>query len=427
MDYIPKLREVLQRKQEEYIDFFKGLISCDTQVKGHGIAGGNEKNGQEYLEKILVKMGADIAKDLLHEKIIQEAIERYGEGNPGHDYSQRYNLIADFKGTNQGKTLMFNGHVDTMPPGDLDLWNTDPFTPVIKDGKLYGLGAADMKSGLMAAIMAVKLLQDAGIHLPCIVKIASVVDEEGGGNGTIALAMRGHRADAAVVCEPSDNSLIVAHMGFVFFEVEVSGVALHGGQKWDGVNTIEKAIVLIEALHQLEHEWLMRYKNPLLPPPTLNIGVIEGGKAGSTVPDRCIFKFVVHYLPEVMSRKSVEEEVINTLILRSQGDSYLKDNLPRISVYQAGNAFQMDADHPLVAVAQEAMGDVLGREPVLKGGSAGNDARILKNIAHIPTIVMGPGYLEQCHSPNEYVRVEDYLNFILIYANFILKWAYSAQ
>lgn len=420
-----KLQEVLERKKEEYINFLKGLISCDTQVRGHGIKGGNEKNGQEYLEKILVQMGAKVTKEPLDEEIIQEAIKKYGEGNPGHNYYERYNLIAEFEGSNQDKTLLFNGHIDTMPPGDLNMWDNDPFVPIIKDEKLFGLGAADMKSGLMAAILAVNLLQEANVPLPCNIKIASVVDEEGGGNGTIALVMKGHKANAAIVCEPSDNSLIIAHMGFIFFEVEVTGIALHAGQKWNGVNAIEKAIILIEALQKLEHRWLMKYKHPILPPPTLNIGIIEGGTAGSTVPDKCIFRFCVHYLPEVMNRSSVEEEIIDTLILRAQGDDYLKDHLPRISVYQAGSAFEMDKNHPLVVVAQDAMNEVLGYKPLIKGGSAGNDARILKNIAGIPTVIMGPGYLDQCHSPNEYVEIENYLNFILIYANFILKWASS--
>lgn len=418
-----KLKETLEKNKEKYIECLKGLVACDTQVIGHGIDGGKEKNGQIFLEKLFKDMGASVSLEPLTEEIIQKGIKEYNEGNPGHNYAERYNLIADFKGCNDKKSLMFDGHVDTMPAGDLKMWSTDPLIPEIKDGKLYGLGACDMKAGLMGSIMAVKLLQDSGIELPCHVKIASVIDEEGGGNGTLAAILNGHKADAAVICEPTENSLIIGHMGFIFFKVEVSGIALHSGNKWKGVNAIEKAIILIDALNELEHKWLMNYRHPFLPSPTLNIGVIEGGTAGSTVPGSCTFKLCLHYLPKVMSYSSVVKEVTDTLLLRSKGDSYLKDHLPVISIYQAGGAFEIDEDNPFVRTAKDSYKDATGEKPQILGATSGNDARIPMNIAHIPTVVMGPGYTIQCHSPNEFVGIQYYLDFILIYAELILNFA----
>jgi acetylornithine deacetylase len=422
-----KLAETLKRHQEEYINNLKGLIACDTQVIGHGIEGGKEKNGQIYLEKILLEMGADVTKEFLTEEIIQQGIKEYQEGNPSHDYHDRYNLIACFNGSNEGKgrSILFDGHVDTMPPGDLSFWKTNPFLPTIKDGKLFGLGTSDMKAGLMAAIMAVKLLKDAKIPLPGDVKILSVVDEEGGGNGSIAAMLKGHKADAGVVCEPSENSIIIGHMGFIFFKVDVRGIALHSGNKWKGINAIEKAILLIQALQDLEHQWLMTFKHPFLPSPTLNIGVIEGGTAGSTVPDFCSFKLCLHYLPNVMSYNSVVKEVTDTLLTRAQGDSWLRNNPPQISIYQAGGAFEIDEGNPFVQTVRETMASVTAKEPVITGATSGNDARVLLSIGGMPTVVLGPGFSAQCHSPNEFILIEDYLNYILIYANLILNWCAS--
>lgn len=418
-----RLEHVFEKNKGEYLEHLKKLISIDTQVIGHGIDGGREKEGQEYIEKLFKELGADeIIEEPLDDDIIKKGVDEYFEGNLGHNYKDRYNLIGKFKGDSKGKSILFNGHIDTMPPGELNKWDTDPFMPTIKNGRLYGLGAADMKSGLMASIMAVKLLKDSGCELPGDITITSVVDEEGGGNGSLAVVLGGYKADAAVVCEPSNRNLIIAHMGFVFFQVDVKGIALHSGSKWKGVNAIEKAIKLIEALQEMEHRWLMLYKHPLLPPPTLNIGVIEGGTAGSTVPDSCTFKLCLHYLPKLMNYETVVKEVIDTIMLRAKGDEWLKDNLPNISIYQAGGAFEVDRNLPFVASAKDMMDKVLGSVEYL-GGTAGNDARLFSNIGDMPTVVMGPGYLEQCHSPNEYVDIEDYFNFIKIYANLILKWS----
>ncbi len=416
-----KLRVVLENKKEEYINHLLELLSRDTQVIGHGIEGGREKNGQDYLEQVMESMGANVVREHITEELVQRGIETYSEGNPGHNYDDRYNLVADFKGGG-GRSLMFNGHVDVMPPGDLSLWDSDPFKPEIRDGKFYARGVADMKAGLMASVLGVKLLQDAGVELPGDVTLLSVVDEEGGGNGTLASLLNGRRADAAVVCEPTNKNVIVAHMGFLFFEVNVTGISLHSSSKWDGVNAIEKAMFLIDALHQLENRWMMIYRHQMLPPPTLNIGVIEGGTAGNDVPNHCTFKFCLHYVPSLMEHQDVIDEVQDALLLRSRGDKWLRDNPPTISIYQQGLGFEQEVDHELVTLAKASAEQAFNEEFVVAASPAANDARLMKNIGQMPTIVCGPGRMEDCHTVNESVPVAEYLDFILAYALLIWNW-----
>ena len=416
------LKETLENNKEYYIEKLKELISIDTQVIGHGIDGGKEKEGQEYFEKLLIETGASfIEKDQMTEDVILKSINKYGEGNVGHIYDGRYNLISRFKGKNSDKKLIFNGHMDTMPPGNLELWNTNPWNPVIKNGKLFGLGSADMKSGLMASLMAIKLINDSGLELPIDISIISVVDEEGGGNGSISVVNKGIEGDGVIVCEPSEGNIKVAHMGFVFFNIRVKGKALHSGSKWLGVNAIEKMIYLIEALNNLEHNWLMLYKHDILPPPTLNVGVIKGGTAGSTVPDNCEIDICVHYLPEIMTKEQVITDIENAIYQRSKGDCWLKDNYPKINIYQAGGAFETNYESEFVKKAIKNMQNIISGAEVV-GATAGNDARLFQNISKIPTIIAGPGRMEQCHSPNEYVEVEEYLKFILFYANLIMNY-----
>lgn len=417
-----KLKETLEKNKVEYIGYLKDLIAIDTRDLGHGIDGGLEKDGQEYLIKLFEKLGADVKVDPMKEEVIQQFYKDHGEGNLGHNYDDRFNVYASFKADPNKKSLMFNGHIDVMPPGDETLWDNPPFEPVIKDGILYGRGAADMKSGLMAAIMAVKLLKDAEIDLPGEVIITSVCDEEGGGNGSMQAIASGQRADGVVVCEGTDQELILAHMGFVFFRVEFSGIACHSGMKTNGVNAIEKAIKAINALNELEHKWLLKYKHPLLPPPNLNIGVIKGGTAGSTVPDECYFETCVHYLPNLMSKKQIEEEFMDTINRVAKSDPFLEKNPPKVTIYQAGNGFEMDLDHGLVNSFKNSFKLAMDKEVKAVGSPAGCDSRLWRSIAKMPTIQFGPGSLKMAHAINECVPVEEYLNAILIYANLILDY-----
>lgn len=419
-----RLKKVLEENKQEYIECLKELVAIDTQTIGHGIDGGLEEKGQEYLTSLFKKMNVnqiDIIQ--MEENVIEESLKKHKEGNLGHCYktNNRYNLAGTFLG-NGTKSILFNGHMDTMPYGELSKWDSPPHEPIIRENRMYGLGTADMKAGLMAATMAVKLLQDADIPLPCDVTILSVCDEEGGGNGSIVSAMKGQKADGVIVCEGTSDELILAHMGFVFFEVKVEGKSNHSGAKYLGVSAIEKAMKLIRGLEELEHEWLLNYKHPLLPAPNLNVGVLRGGNAGSTVAGECTFQVCVHYLPNVMSYEQVVNEFESTIKGIAIGDKWLKDHMPTIHVYQAGGAFEMEEQSPFVKSFKESYKKLKNREPKVVGSPAGCDSRIWKNIANCPTIQFGPGNLEQCHAVNEYVEIDAYLESILIYAQMVLEW-----
>lgn len=415
------LSETLEKNKRKYIEHLVKLIQCDTQELGHGIEGGLEKNGQSYLETVFHTMGAEkVVQDPLTEDVILQCRHQYHEGNLNHNYEGRYNVYAEFSGTGD-KSILFNGHVDTMPTGNPENWIYDPFAGIIDDHKIYGVGACDMKAGLMAAIMAVELIRDAGISLPGTVRIASVCDEEGGGNGSLVAAVHGQKADAVVVCEPTNYELIAAHMGWVFFKIEVSGIAVHSGLKIKGVNAIDKTVKIMEALRELEYRWLLTYKHPLLPPPSGNVGVISGGEAGSTVPDYCCIQLCVHYQPG-MTYEQVVQEYTDAIRLCCEGDAWLHEHAPSVSVYQSGNPFEMDLSHPFVRVFEQSFQEAVGLPLNIVGSPAGCDSRTWHNIAHCPTLQYGPGRLEQCHAVNEYVEIEQYLNAIKIYANLILNW-----
>lgn len=420
---LDRLKEVLARNKDQYIKYLTELVAIDTRDIGHGIDGGLEKPGQEYMLELFRSMGADqVETEQMKEEYIDRARAEYAEGNPGHNYDGRFNVYAAFKGERK-KSIMFNGHIDVMPPGNEEQWTHPPFRPVIEGTRIYGRGVCDMKAGLMAGVMAVKLFQDAEIPLPLDVIITSVVDEEGGGNGSIAAAVNGRKADAVVVCEPTDYQLVIANMGFVFFKVDVKGRAVHSASKWLGVSAIEKAVKLMAAIDELEHKWLLRYKHALLPPPSSNVGVIEGGTAGSTIADTCCFKTCVHYLPGQMTHDQVVREYTGAINRCCQGDEWLKDNKPEISIYQFGGAYEIDQNASIVRAFQASFAEAVGRECLIAGSPAGCDSRVWQNVAGCATVQYGPGRQSECHIVDEYIDIQQYLDAILIYAGLIHRWS----
>lgn len=421
------LKNVLEENKDKYIEQLKNLVAIDTHDLGHGIAGGLEKEGQDYMIRLFEEMGAEVKKDPMKERDIEACYHKYNEGNLGHNQTDRYNVYARFPGKTGGRSLMFNGHIDVMPADETDEWTNPPFEPTIRDGKMYGRGTADMKGGLMASVMAVQLLKDAGAELPGDVLITSVCDEEGGGNGSMQAIMSGERADGVVVGEPTSDEMILAHMGFIFFRVEFEGKSCHSGGKRNGVSAIDKAIKVINALNEKEHEWLLTYKHPLLPAPNLNVGVIRGGNAGSTVAGDCMFETCVHYLPRLMSHDQVVCEFMDVIHRVTKSDPWLEAHPPKVTIYQAGGGFEMEEADPFVESFKRAYKAARGKDVKVVGSPAGCDSRLWKNIAGCPTIQFGPGNLSECHGIDEWISIESYLQSILIYAELILDFCGSSR
>lgn len=421
------LKNVLEENKDKYIEQLKNLVAIDTHDLGHGIAGGLEKEGQDYMIRLFEEMGAEVKKDPMKERDIEACYHKYNEGNLGHNQTDRYNVYARFPGKAGGRSLMFNGHIDVMPADETDEWTNPPFEPTIRDGKMYGRGTADMKGGLMASVMAVQLLKDAGAELPGDVLITSVCDEEGGGNGSMQAIMSGERADGVVVGEPTSDEMILAHMGFIFFRVEFEGKSCHSGGKRNGVSAIDKAVKVMNALNEKEHEWLLTYKHPLLPAPNLNVGVIRGGNAGSTVAGDCMFETCVHYLPRLMSHDQVVCEFMDVIHRVTKSDPWLEAHPPKVTIYQAGGGFEMEEADPFVESFKRAYRAARGKDVKVVGSPAGCDSRLWKNIAGCPTIQFGPGNLSECHGIDEWISIESYLQSILIYAELILDFCGSSR
>ena len=194
-------------------------------------------------------------------------------------------------------TLLFNGHMDVQPPGHQ--WTRDPFAATVEGRQLYGQGAMDMKAGLTAIVFAVDSLRRAGRRLAGNVVVTAVADEVCGGHlGTGYLVANGLvQADMAVVCEPTGDTVRIAHRGALWLEIEVAGKSAHGGRPWLGVNAVSKAARIITALEDQLVPSLKHRTHALLPAPTINIGTIEGGTKTNLVADRAVIKIDRRMVP----------------------------------------------------------------------------------------------------------------------------------
>ncbi len=419
------IHNAIEKNKASYFAFLKDLISFDSRILEAGKYG-QEKGIQDYLKQYFQKLGAQV--DAFSPE--NEKICKYAGFNKNHTYENWENVVAIFKGAGGGRSLLMNGHCDIVPPGDESAWTSPPFTCVERSGRLYGRGTTDMKGGLGAAILAVSLLKELSIPLAGDIIIESVIDEEGGGNGTIACCDRGYRADGAIIMEPTRMAVMPANRGAFLARFTVTGRQTHAATKGLGVNAVEKAIKLINAMKEVETHWLMTKKHPLLSNPTINIGKMEGGLGASIVPEACTVDFDVEFLPSEYDKdyrlipvdpQDIKDEIQRCIDFACAGDPWLCSHPVTVDWYQETLCFETDAEHPFVQTALKSCRRVLPGA-VLDGLPCGCDGAPLFRIGKMPVVIMGPGDLEELHTTDESMDAEKFYQAIEVYANLILDW-----
>jgi acetylornithine deacetylase len=322
-----------------------------------------------------------------------------------------------------GRDLMLNGHVDVVPPGDAAAWTTPPWKPDVRDGRLYGRGAVDMKGGLTCALFAAKAIHDAGVRLRGRLSVASVVGEEDGGTGTLATILRGHTADGAIVIEPTELAVITAQAGSLMFRLIVPGFAAHGCVRESGVSAIEKFLPLFSALRRFESERNGVAQGPAsvagdpfdplfaayrLPWP-IEVGTVRAGDWASSVPDILVAEG--RYGVAIGEDPAEARQVFEAAIARAAAaDAWLSDHPPTVEWWggRFDPATTSSAD-PIVAAIIGAAEAVTGSSPPVEGVTYGADMRLLVNVGGIPTVLFGPGDVRVAHMPDEYVPIDELL------------------
>jgi acetylornithine deacetylase len=305
----------------------------------------------------------------------------------------RPSVLVRARGTGGGRTLLLCGHIDTVGVEGM----RDPHAPRVDGDRLYGRGAYDMKAGVAAALVACR--EAAALGLSGEVVVAAVADEEHASLG-VQEALGAVRADAAVVTEPTEMQLVIAHKGFVWAQVEVTGRAAHGSRPHLGVDAIVKAGPILAALGALDQS-LGERTHPLLGRASVHASSIRGGGELSSYPARCVLALERRTLPGE-SAGDVEAEVGALLDSCRAADTALEATQRTLLVREP---FEVAGSEPFVAEARAAAAGVLGSEPPLGGASYWADAAFIA-AAGIPTVMFGPGG-EGAHAAEEWVSLSD--------------------
>ena len=354
----------------------------------------------------------------------------------------RDNAVGVLRGTGGGRSLIFNGHVDVVPPGPAAHWRFgDPWSGRVAEGRLWGRGACDMKAGLIAQAFAARAITESGQRLAGDLILEAVVGEEMMEHelGTTACIERGYRADAAVVAEPSGppHSLAVIPVtsAVMSFTVSVEGLATHAALRGEtqgpggaavGVSAIDQIMPIYQALRALEAVWAERKRHPLFPPghfaisPGVFIGGPRSGLVPFFIPDGARIEYVAVLDPRD-EPDAVRAEIEDTVARAAAGEGWLREHPPAVRWNHHWPPSAVPVDHPIVEAARRAHERSAGRPAQVCGFAAVEDTTFLA-AAGIPAISYGPGDLRVAHAVDEHVIVDELLTACRTYALLAAAW-----
>jgi acetylornithine deacetylase len=317
----------------------------------------------------------------------------------------RTTAVGTLRGTGGGRSLMLNAHADTVGTDAM----ADPFGAEIRDGRLYGRGAHDMKGSLAAGIGAAKMLADSGVRLRGDLVVAAVADEEYGSLGTADLITR-IKTDAAIVTEPTNLEVCLAHKGYIWIDVETHGKAAHGSRFSEGVDAVMRMGRFLAELERLEAALRTGPAHPLVGPPSLHAATINGGSGLSTYSAQCRLQIERRTIPGETADGAVGQIQAIADRLAAADPSFSATVRP----FFAREPFEVGPDAPIVRVLAGEAAAVLGHTPAFVGDTPWMDAALLAG-AGIETVVMGPIGAGE-HSAVEWVDVDSVVTMAEILA-----------
>ncbi len=364
-------------EEGEVVEFLRRLVQTPSRNPP-----GEERACAEFIAARLSEWGLDV-------QLIPEP------------FPDRPQVVAYVRGSEGKPKLVLNGHMDTVPEGEHARWNFPPFEGAIKDGRMYGRGACDMKSGITAAAIAAKDLRDGGARLRGDLVLQFVIGEECGEPGTRHLVVdKGIAGDYAIVLEPTQLRIATAQRGLAWFEIAIEGKAAHAGTPYMGVNAVSKAMKAVEALERY-HRRLARKRHKLLGSPTCTVTKMDGGIKENVVPPSCRMVIDRRMIPGEL-QSTVQSELVETLSKIAKKDRQFKFDVKQIGGFTAS---EVPRDIPLVRALERNLKDIAGVRPKIWGTPFGSDVRNFVNDAKVPAVTFGPGNIENAHCFDEYVEI----------------------
>ena len=370
---------------------------------------GDEVAVQDRVAELLAELGCRV------ERIeVDPAAAAADPDWPGMEMPrERLPIVVGRLGRPGGRRVLLVGHVDVVPIGDPSNWSVDPWAGEVREGRLYGRGAVDMKGGDASILAAVRALVVAGAAatLEGELVVAFVPSEEDGGQGMLAAIRAGVTADAAIITEPTGLEIVIAHAGALTFRLTVPGRAAHASVRREGVSALDNLMDLVRALEADEAERNAAETDPLmtvlgLPYPTM-VGMVRGGDWASTVMDR-VEADGRYGVKLGQSWRDAAGDLRRCIDAAVAAHPFLRDHPPKLEF--TGGKFssaRVAADHPLPVGLADAAEAVLGRRPALLGKPYGADMRLLVNEGGTPTVMFGPGDVDVAHAADEWVALDE--------------------
>ena len=417
-DLAQQITNAVDQGWDQQIAFTQDLIRYPS-VRGQ------EHTAQAFVHDELAKRGYAMDRWVVQEDEIK--------GHPGFSpiavpYDNAINVVGTHTPRQaKGRSLILNGHIDVVPVGPRDMWSRDPFDPAIEGDWLYGRGGADMKAGIGANIFAVDALRRIGLQPAATLYQQSVTEEECTGNGALAALVRGYKAEAAIIPEPSECLLTRANVGVLWFQVEVRGKPVHVREAGTGSNAILSAYTVMQALYDLAERWNAQKPRPapfegVNHPLNMNVGKIEGGDWASSVPAWCKFDCRIAIFPGE-DPKDAAAEIEATIRAAAAADPFLSNSPPRVSFngfFARGYVLEegSDAEATLASAFSQANQGAELQSTVATGYL---DGRVFVLYGDCPCMVFGP-VSESIHGFDERASLESIKRVTKTIALFIADW-----
>ena len=421
---------VLDRAASSVVSILQQMVSFDTTIVEHDDAARSDRAHQEFVAGFLRDIGAEV-------ELFEPALAEF-EAHPLYRSRQTFDgrpiLWARIPGTGGGRSLLFNGHFDTVTADPVDEWTHDPWGGERVGDRIYGRGSCDMKGGIAASLAMAEALVGEGIRLPGDLYFNVVPFEEVNGMGTTATMLRGYRADAAICCEPTELNTLIACRGILLARLDVKGRSAHAEirqphhSEGGGVNAIDKLIDLLLAVRHLNDDWRDRpdKQHGLLATPGVLTMLTGGGAFASNWPAAAWAVLNCCYLPAEADATGygtkVKAEIEECISGAARLDSWLSQHPPQLEWLCDFPPGELSEDDPLVGAVDAAARRQGIEHTHLIGFDTWADQIMLMKEGGIPTVCFGPGSIHNAHAVDEYVPIADLEACTRVYTDMAVTW-----
>jgi acetylornithine deacetylase len=414
----PQILGAIEALKGDAVQMLRELVSHPSLL-------GAEASAQKVMAARFAGLGLQVDEFEIDEAAIRE--------HPGFSpslisYQGRRNVVGVHrpKGPATGRSLILNGHIDVVPIGHPRLWTSPPFEPRTEGDRMYGRGACDMKAGIVAYTMAFQALRQLGLEPAAPVFLQSVIEEECTGNGALACLVAGYTADAALIPEPSDETVTSAQIGVMWMAIEVFGVPVHASRASEGISAIGFAQYLVDELRVLERRWNEpAARHPMYRdhphPINFNLGKLSGGEWASSVPTHCRADLRIGYYPgqQVAQVKAEIEALLKAAHARHPHAASVRYEIEYRGFQCEG--LVVDMGEPVIATLMQCHQDLLGRAPASTAMTATTDVKFFHLYGKIPSTCYGPSGAD-IHGIDEWVSIASMMRVAAVYALFMARW-----